>query len=575
MSKQDAAYELSRRKVLAGLGSVGLASAAAGLGTSAYFTDSESFEANTIAAGELDLKVDWEEHYSYPQLYGFDDPTSGLDYDVHRSEPDEGAYVGFPDPENPMVWVHEDDVAQYMANTSIEAFPDPDNDGFQEMSWEDFAYTPCADGADLPTHHDPTIDALASRTRNPSTWDDGEGEPKPLVSLDDVKPGDFGEFTLSFHLCDNPGYVWLAADDVSESENGLVGPESEVDETPEDPELAENIQTAWWYDTNGNNVIDSSIGLVDVMLAVDTSGSLGQADLDELAGYANDLSNALDATGNAQVGGLTFGDGSVDNFVGLSGSPVQFTGLEATGNTPLPAALDVARAELAANARSGAETFVIVFSDGGPNYPNDGYDEYPIGGGYTPGPYSQGDPSNSVVEDGELCETSTVADSVRADHRILTVGINDTGSITGNSDAVDCEGNAIATLQQYLRDYIAGNAADYYSADAISDVGPILDDILANVAMEEEVFHRGTLADDLSALSGGDGVPLDGDLTTGFDELADDGSRECFDPGVNYYVGFAWWLPDDVGNEVQSDSVSFDLGFYTEQCRNNGSPGAS
>jgi hypothetical protein len=29
----------------------------------------------------------------------------------------------------------------------------------------------------------------------------------------------------------------------------------------------------------------------------------------------------------------------------------------------------------------------------------------------------------------------------------------------------------------------------------------------------------------------------------------------------------------DVGNEVQSDSVSFDLGFYAEQCRHNDGEG--
>ncbi len=50
-------YSLSRRRVLAGLGAVGLASAGAGLGTSAYFSDEESFEENTLTAGELDLAV--------------------------------------------------------------------------------------------------------------------------------------------------------------------------------------------------------------------------------------------------------------------------------------------------------------------------------------------------------------------------------------------------------------------------------------------------------------------------------------------------------------------------------------
>ncbi len=50
-------YNLSRRKMLAGLGAVGLASAGAGLGTSAYFSDREEFENNSLAAGTLDMSV--------------------------------------------------------------------------------------------------------------------------------------------------------------------------------------------------------------------------------------------------------------------------------------------------------------------------------------------------------------------------------------------------------------------------------------------------------------------------------------------------------------------------------------
>src|SRR6056297_4030525 len=57
---------LSRRQMLAALGGVGLASAAAGLGTSAYLNDTESFENNTITAGTLDLKVDWQQTYTGP-----------------------------------------------------------------------------------------------------------------------------------------------------------------------------------------------------------------------------------------------------------------------------------------------------------------------------------------------------------------------------------------------------------------------------------------------------------------------------------------------------------------------------
>jgi predicted ribosomally synthesized peptide with SipW-like signal peptide len=54
MSKK---LELTRRRVLGGLGTIGVASAVAGLGTSAYLSDEESFEDNTITAGTLDMQV--------------------------------------------------------------------------------------------------------------------------------------------------------------------------------------------------------------------------------------------------------------------------------------------------------------------------------------------------------------------------------------------------------------------------------------------------------------------------------------------------------------------------------------
>jgi len=56
----DNKLSLSRRKALIGLGTIGAAGAGAGMGTSALFSDEESFTNNSIEAGELDLIVDYE-----------------------------------------------------------------------------------------------------------------------------------------------------------------------------------------------------------------------------------------------------------------------------------------------------------------------------------------------------------------------------------------------------------------------------------------------------------------------------------------------------------------------------------
>ena len=50
--------------MLLGLGTVGIASAGAGLGTTAYFNDTESFDGNSLQAGSLDLRVHFASQYN-------------------------------------------------------------------------------------------------------------------------------------------------------------------------------------------------------------------------------------------------------------------------------------------------------------------------------------------------------------------------------------------------------------------------------------------------------------------------------------------------------------------------------
>lgn len=58
----DKKLELTRRRVLAGLTTAGFASAAAGLGTSAYFNDEESYTNNSLTAGALNMLVSVDTH---------------------------------------------------------------------------------------------------------------------------------------------------------------------------------------------------------------------------------------------------------------------------------------------------------------------------------------------------------------------------------------------------------------------------------------------------------------------------------------------------------------------------------
>ena len=57
MSDNDDTFKLTRRRALGGLAAAGAASAAAGAGTMALFSDTESSSGNTVQAGTLDLEV--------------------------------------------------------------------------------------------------------------------------------------------------------------------------------------------------------------------------------------------------------------------------------------------------------------------------------------------------------------------------------------------------------------------------------------------------------------------------------------------------------------------------------------
>jgi len=101
---QSELYSLSRRKMLAGLGAVGIASAGAGLGTSAYFSDEESFENNTLTAGTLDLRVRYEASYDSDgavenmadSAMGTQDGSpAGMFYDLQDVKPGDSGHVEF------------------------------------------------------------------------------------------------------------------------------------------------------------------------------------------------------------------------------------------------------------------------------------------------------------------------------------------------------------------------------------------------------------------------------------------------------------------------------------------------
>ncbi|MUV60177.1 vWA domain-containing protein [Halobacterium sp. CBA1126] len=524
MSDRSTSFDLSRRKVLAGLGGIGLASAGAGLGTSAYLNDTESFEGNTITAGTLDLKVDWQQSY-----YG---PTESWEF--------------------------------------VNAHPDHDGDGEQSIVIDDEQHQYSDEGRNLVDHL--TCENLGQN------YEANFGDQDSLVSLSDVKPGDEGEITFSLHLCDNPGYVWMQAGNVGESGGAHPEPEQDVD-AENAADLAENVDVQLWYDED----CDNRVNRADVMLTIDVSGSMlydeygGVVDGDNgILGHdettkidlveqgTKNLVNELDSMGaDAQVGVVFFngssdgsphiqlGAGLTDDLSTLTASGGALDGLRQTLATIVGASsadpyasvdiatgtfigegLQRAQTELGANGRTQAEAVNLVFSNG---------NSFSGGDGTT---YIS---PTSAADDARAASPAPATD-------VFTVGIG--------PDAND------ATLTQMAgEDGSAGNDASYYrDVDDPGDL-PGTFEGLAGLLTSEVVFFEGTLDDALATLSEGDGIPLDADRTTE--------GRACFDPHVGHCLGFSWEIPAEVGNEIQGDTVSFDLGFYAEQCRNNDGTGSS
>jgi predicted ribosomally synthesized peptide with SipW-like signal peptide len=556
-------HDLTRRKVLAGLGAIGIASAGAGLGTSAYFSDTESFANNTLTAGELDLLVDWQQTYDFGDGHTFVSAHPDHDGDGEQSV------------------VVDDQVVTYSD------FPDEEDED--------------SNGANIPLLNCENIPPLAEAEfgTDPVTGDEME----TLVQFTDVKPGDSGEITFSLHLCDNPGYLWMQADNVSQDGGALTEPEAVVD--PDNlGDLGDAIQARLWYDEDCDNVYDEA-GPVDIMLTLDFSGSMlynqygGVVSSDDIQinGTTYDETTKIDLVelgtrqfvdylqsqnADVKVGVAYFdGEGSDDTeprtgilqsmTTDLSVIDAALSGLRQSlanvvsggpGSTPFDGdgdpdpfsnasgiatgtyigeGVDDAQAELDANGRSGAQKRNIVLSDG-ESFNGDGNTQFSS--------------PQAAANDARAATPSPETD-------VYTISVGSANDSTLQAMAGPAGGPG-------------GDPVFFNDVDDPVNIPPVFGN-LAALTVEEKVIMEDTLGNVLGALSSGDGIPLDGNRSTIYDELndpANDPNRDAFrGDGVMHCIALEWELPFEVGNETQGDTLGFDLAFYTEQERHNDGAG--
>ncbi len=123
------------------------------------------------------------------------------------------------------------------------------------------------------------------------TYDLDEGGPHQFFNFNDLKPGDWGEDTISLHVNNNDS--WLCADVklTSDDDNGINEPEGDDGDVTDGAgfgELADAVNFYWWAD-DGDNVFETC-GLNSPTDCVDETllpaGSLGNLDVNETATVA-------------------------------------------------------------------------------------------------------------------------------------------------------------------------------------------------------------------------------------------------------------------------------------------------
>lgn len=86
-----------------------------------------------------------------------------------------------------------------------------------------------------------------------------------FFDFDDVKPGDYGENTISMHVYNNDAWMCMRIDNMQNNENGCNDPESDVDGNcgnpgPGEGELAQKLNFFAWLD---EGTVDGFQGQVD------------------------------------------------------------------------------------------------------------------------------------------------------------------------------------------------------------------------------------------------------------------------------------------------------------------------
>ena len=227
--------------------------------------------------------------------------------------------------------------------------------------------------------------------------------------------------------------------------------------------------------------------------------------------FVDNLSNPDEAAAISFSNGASLDQGLTTNYQAVKDAIDQYV---ASGGTDMGQGISTGSTELqsGANATPGASKVMIVLTDGQPS-------------------------STSAA-------TSAATAAKNAGIRIFTIAL----------------GAGAAT--SFLENNIATSPDDAFVAPDPADLDTVYSEIAQIVLAGEQKIIEGTMAEVFDALA--EGVPLNGDRQ---EEV-----RQPYPGATTQCIGFEWTLPAEVGNEIQTDSVKFDIGLYAEQSRHNDDP---
>ena len=276
-------YELSRRKALGGLATIGLAGAGAGLGTSAYFSDEESFANNQLTAGELDLVVDYWTSVDQGAATGNTGSTTGSgqiqgdgsavgEYQIADVKPgDSGKLVFCPKiVDNPAwLWAGSTGFTQY-ENGYTEPEGDVEEDEIDERGGDDYTDFPVSSNSG--ESYGELADNIQVTVAYCEPSDGLDGEPQGPDDFDTVRelnnPDDYTLADLLIEL--QTGYLL----DGLEEEDGEWVPtdDSAYPASPDlDTQTGPCICIDWEVPTSVGNVIQTDSVEFDIGFAAEQS----------------------------------------------------------------------------------------------------------------------------------------------------------------------------------------------------------------------------------------------------------------------------------------------------------------